>query len=393
MNNCRNQANKIFKNQGLPNTKHEDWKHTSLSKFNNLKSYNNIGEKFNDIDSSANKNVINIINGIFDEPSSSFPNQFMNVFTSSSVANKDLPDKFMAIAEFEKNPLIAYNTSMFEDAVIINVKENTIIDELITINRINYKTSDDVLVQPRIFINCSENSSVKLLVHSFDKDAKGKINAVTEIKSAPGSNINLGILNENSDTCNVVDSYSTYQMDNSTINLFTLTIGGELHRSNIDFNIKGSGCNNKIGMLMLGKKNNHIDCHFDINHYKNMSNNELVCRSVVNDSAHVIFNGKIIVSENAVGTDSTLYNKNLLLSDTALVNSNPQLEINCDEIKCAHGSTSGYIDNDSLFYLQSRGISKQQAKNILIKGFLSEVVDLYNPIDNIMTNDLIDGWM
>ena len=102
---------------------------------------------------------------------------------------------------------------------------------------------------------------------------------------------------------------------------------------------------------------------------------------------------QIIVSENAVGTDSTLYNKNLLLSDTALVNSNPQLEINCDEVKCAHGSTSGYIDNDSLFYLQSRGISKQQAKKILIKGFLSEVIDLYNPIDNIMANDLIDGWM
>ena len=88
----------------------------------------------------------NIINGIFDEPSSSFPNQFINVFTSSSVANKDLPDKFMAIAEFEKDPLIAYNTSMFEDSVIINVKENAIIDELITINRINYKTSDGVLV-------------------------------------------------------------------------------------------------------------------------------------------------------------------------------------------------------------------------------------------------------
>ena len=84
MNNCRNQANKIFKNQGLPNTKHEDWKHTSLSKFNNLKSYNNIGEKFNDIDSSANKNVINIINGIFDEPSASFPNQFMNVLIINS---------------------------------------------------------------------------------------------------------------------------------------------------------------------------------------------------------------------------------------------------------------------------------------------------------------------
>ena len=102
MNNCRNQANKIFKNQGLPNTKHEDWKHTSLSKFNNLKSYNNIGEKFNDIDLSANKNVINIINGIFDEPSSSFPNQFINELGNQ----KYLRNKFRIDAEGIKNLIL-----------------------------------------------------------------------------------------------------------------------------------------------------------------------------------------------------------------------------------------------------------------------------------------------
>ena len=124
-----------------------------------------------------------------------------------------------------------------------------------------------------------------------------------------------------------------------------------------------------------------------------MSNNELVCRTVVNDSAHVIFNGKIVVSENAVGTDSTLYNKNLLLSDSALVNSNPQLEINCDEVKCANGSTSGFIDYDSLFYLQSRGISRDQAKEILIRGFLSEVVESFNPIEDIGVEALIDRWI
>ena len=394
MSNYRDQAREIFKSEGLPSIKHEDWKYTNLSKFSNLKSYQNGDIQFDGADFSTNGRNLNIVNGIFDENSSNYPTKLIDVLTFSGVSeSKGLPKDFMEIAAFKTNPLIAYNTAMFEDALIIIVKENVVVDELITINRINYKTSEDILTHPRIFICCAKNSSAKFLIHSLDKDAKGKVNAVTEIKSASGSHMNLGILNENSDECNVIDSYSTYQMENSTINLFTLTMGGELHRSNIDFNIKGSGCSNKIGMLMLGKAKDHIDCHFDINHHKNMSNSELVCRSVVNDSAHVIFNGKIVVSENAVGTDSTLYNKNLLLSDSALVNSNPQLEINCDEVKCAHGSTSGYIDNDSLFYLQSRGISRDQAKEILIRGFLSEVVESFNPIYDIGAEALIDGWI
>ena len=113
--------------------------------------------------------------------------------------------------------------------------------------------------------------------------------------------MDLGILNENSDECNVIDSYSTHQMDNSTINLFTLTMGGELHRSNIDFNIKGSGCSNKIGMLMLGKAKDHIDCHFDINHHKNIIDkiNDMISRFPEFVKAHRQFNCSINGAEQA----------------------------------------------------------------------------------------------
>ena len=123
-----------------------------------------------------------------------------------------------------------------------------------------------------------------------------------------------------------------------------------------------------------------------------MSNSELVCRSVVNDSAHVIFNGKIVVSENAVGTDSTLYNKNLLLSDNALVNSNPQLEINCDEVKCAHGSTSGNLDQDAIFYLCSRGINISKAHEILIKGFTSKLLELFDS-EALSLDQKVEEWI
>ena len=99
---------------------------------------------------------------------------------------------------------------------------------------------------------------------------------------------------------------------------------------------------------------------------------------MLKDSANGIFNGKILVEENASGTNATLYNNNLLLSNKSEMQSNPQLEINCQDVKCAHGSTSGNLNKDALFYLESRGIDELQAKQMLIQGFINKLLSSFD---------------
>tara|TARA_B110000003_G_scaffold13257_1_gene13212 strand:- start:525 stop:911 length:387 start_codon:yes stop_codon:yes gene_type:complete len=109
-------------------------------------------------------------------------------------------------------------------------------------------------------------------------------------------------------------------------------------------------------------------------------------KSVLNGSASGVFNGRTIVREDSQKTDSKQSNKNLLLSDQALMNSNPQLEIYADDVKCAHGSTTGALDKEALFYMQSRGINKKEATSLLIRGFVSELI-------NVMKNEEVKDYL
>ena len=129
---------------------------------------------------------------------------------------------------------------------------------------------------------------------------------------------------------------------------------------------------------MLGSDRDHIDYHTNINHLSGHSTSHFSCRSLLKDSSIGIFNGKILVAKGASGTDSTLNNNNLLLSDKSEIQSNPQLEINCEDVKCKHGSTSGNLDKDALFYLRSRGINESDARGILIEGFISKLLSSFD---------------
>ena len=119
---------------------------------------------------------------------------------------------------------------------------------------------------------------------------------------------------------------------------------------------------------------------------------ELNCKIILKDTSIGIFNGKILVEKESAGTDSRLNNNNLLLSEKAEIQSNPQLEINCEDVKCAHGSTTGNLDKEALFYLRSRGISLNKAKAILIHGFISKLISSFNS-DILSLDEKIKKWI
>ena len=156
------------------------------------------------------------------------------------------------------------------------------------------------------------------------------------------------------------------------------------------FNDKGGYAN--LNGLSTIKDDQHHDQHIIIEHFKNTCQSKQLFKYILSDRSSGVFNGKVVVKEDTRQTNADQANKNLLLSPEAIMNTNPQLEIYSEDVKCSHGSTTGQIDKEALFYLQSRGISKSKAIELIINGFAKDIIeqinneDVKNYIDNKVTN-------
>ena len=199
-------------------------------------------------------------------------------------------------------------------------------------------------------------------VHKYiDLKKNSKLNHYNiqlESKNALHSSIN----NVN---CNSASTYDSFIFSTGA-NLSRIEAISSINAEDINFNIKG---------LYLANKNQHHDITTLMQHKKPNSKSNQHIQGILEENSSGVFQGKVIVSQDAQKTDAFQFNQNLLLSENADVNSKPELEIYADDVKCSHGSTTGDLDEEMLFYLRSRGLNKQQAKKILIEGFINELFD------------------
>jgi Fe-S cluster assembly protein SufD len=146
-------------------------------------------------------------------------------------------------------------------------------------------------------------------------------------------------------------------------------------RNNLSLNLLDSGCEgNMYGLYLLNGKT-HVDNHTNVDHTKPHAQSNELYKGVLADSSRGVFNGKIFVRQDAQKTNAFQQNNNILLSEDAIVNTKPQLEIWADDVKCSHGCTTGQLDEEALFYLRARGLGKEQAKGMLLYAFTGEVMD------------------
>ena len=167
-----------------------------------------------------------------------------------------------------------------------------------------------------------------------------------------------------------------------------MNINSPFNKNFIEVDLNKEGSEAKINILNLANGDQHLDNNILMNHNAEHCISFQNVRNILDDQATCVFNGKVIVSHGAQKTDSNQSNKNLLLSKSATAHSNPQLEIYADDVKCSHGSASGSLNEDSIFYLMSRGLNNQQAKELLINGFLLDVVEKItdSEIKNLIKN-------
>ena len=370
----------FLQKHGLPKAKEEEYKYTSISKrieqrIASLKLSIPAGVSAEQVKKyifeGFEGDVLVFDNGHFIPSLSAVSGQGYQIQNLSQVAF----DKLTHIALPENDPFVALNNISFEDGLYLEVDKNQKVEKPILFLHINNGELGS-LVAPRIYIVCNASAEVTFLETTVSTNNSSYLTApVTEIHVAQNSKANFYRLQAGDKQALEVNNFVTDIHRDATFTSVVISLDADMIRNNLTLNLKGSGCEGNMYGLYLINGKSHVDNHTNVDHtIPHAQSNELY-KGILADESRGVFNGKIFVRQDAQKTNAFQQNNNILLSDDAIVNTKPQLEIWADDVKCSHGCTTGQLDEEALFYLQARGIKKSYAKGLLLFAFANEVLE------------------
>ncbi len=382
----REQAMESFNRQGIPNRKHEEYKYVnmeSMLKENYAVSINikPTPEQIEHLEFLKEAHVVIIENGIFSEGLSKLKElpKGLTICSLSQASKKhsEVFEKHYSIyADVNTNAFIALNTAMARDGVFIHIEKNTVIEAPIHIIQISNQKQNSI-IQPRNLIIVEKQSQVNF-VESFemvDSTAKLFNNTVTEIVVEENSIVDHYVIQDEKKWGYLHNTTQVIQKKQSTFFSHTFTLSGSLVRNNLSIVLDDKGVESHLHGLYLTDENQVVDNHTVVDHRKPNCNSNELYKGVIDGKSTTTFNGKIFVRRDAQKTNAFQSNKNILLSDEGTINTKPQLEIYADDVKCSHGTSTGKLDAEKIFYLRARGLSETSAKKLLIYAFASEIVN------------------
>ena len=288
------------------------------------------------------------------------------------------------IAGLEGNAFAALNTSVLDDAVVLQIAPGAVVPQPIEIvwnaghadaaSAPTPTSRRPEATHPRLLILAGERSEASV-VETYAGDGRYLRNAVTEIEVGDGAVLDHYKIQRESRAAFHVHTLAARQGRASRFTSHNVALGGALARTQLDAILDAEGAECTLNGLFLGSGNQHIDNHTTIDHAKPHCTSRELYKGIMDDKSRGVFYGKIIVRPDAQKTDAIQTNKNLLLSREALVNSTPALEIFADDVKCKHGATTGQLDPAALFYVRSRGIGEADARALLTRAFAADVAD------------------
>ena len=383
----------FFNSKGLPSKKLENWKFTSSRNFKNFSEpLSNIQHS---IDFEADELSLVFINGILDQYSlKKF--KFAHLLEVQSLNAVESRKLLQCSENFLNESMFNLGISEFENGSYISFKKNSVIEEVINIKNYFLKDNENKRVSSFNIFHIGQGSEVSIIEQDFKEDYSILNLKLNKFICEDSSTFKYGkSFNDNSKTHFL--SYSYYQLKKDVcLNIDSMVKCSFFNKEFIEVDLNETGSDAKINILNLGKENHHVDNNILINHNAEHCTSFQHVRNVLDNKSTAVFNGKVIVSEGAQQTDSNQSNKNLLLSLESNAFSNPQLEIYADDVSCGHGSTTGALDENSIFYLRARGINRAAAQKILIKAFAKEVIDDFSlsslqDISEIALDSWIDG--
>ena len=383
--NLRESAIDNFSKLGFPTLRDEDWRFTNLAPISKSKfkiSENGSGDispgdvekfLFKKLDS---YNLV-FVNGKYRSDLSKLENIQDKVLISSlseaASKNGDIVSKYFGkFLNIDTEAFNALNTAFFQDGVFVYAPKSTVLDKPIHAIYISNSEEQNVL-NPRNLIIIEDNCELKIIEHYVSLlDSVYLSNVISEIYIGENSTLEHYMLEFESKNSFNISTLRAEQKRNSNLNSHSVLLGGAIVRNNVHPVLSGEGCNSLINGLYMSRGNQHMDNFMKVEHVSAHCDSRQFYNGVLDDRSKGVFHGRIIVHEGAEKTDAKQTNRNLLLSDTAQIDTKPQLEIYNDDVKCTHGATIGQMDENAIFYLQSRGIPKKEAQAIMLKGFTGE---------------------
>jgi Fe-S cluster assembly protein SufD len=378
--------NKFFDSR-FPLKSNEEYKYSSTEKL--LKdefdwSFYETNKQYIDFGAYRNNNLeaahIFLLNGklIIEESDLNSLNKdcFVCDLKTAASVHPELFNKYYGTNLSEFNDAFAYlNTALAANGLFIYIAPNSEIKKPLQINNI-FNTSANQIIQTHHIIIAEKHSKLSI-IETFMNEANSSafvLNTAAEVTVEENAFVNYYKLQNENDTTTHINTTQVVQYKQSHFDTNTVTLGGKWVRNNLNILLKGTACVSHLNGLQILKKYQHVDNHTLVDHQMPHCESNQLYKGILKDRSTGVFNGKIFVRKDAQKTNAYQSSKNMLLSDDATMNTKPQLEIYADDVKCSHGSSTGQIDENAIFYLRARGLSTDSAKSLLMTAFAIDVI-------------------
>jgi Fe-S cluster assembly protein SufD len=391
----RENAFTSFERLGFPTTRHEEWKYTNVAPIAKARfetAFAGREETTPVLDiagldaftyAEAQHSQLVFVNGIF-RPELSSVEALTEGVAALDLASALLEEKYADIlreqlarsADFNDNAFTALNTAFLSGGAFLLIREGVRVETPVHLLFLSDEQDMPAVSFPRVLI-VAERGSTATVIESYAsvREAPYFTNAVVEINLAEGAALtHYRVQRESAEAFHVATTQASLGR-NSSYNSTAITLGGQLSRHNINVTLDHEGAECWVDGLYLVGSGQHTDTHSLIDHRQPHCTSHQLYKGILDGKSRAVFNGKVFVREGAQQTDAMQTNRNLLLSGEARVDTKPQLEIFADDVKCAHGATVGQLEDEELFYLSSRGLNMDLARNLLTYGFAEEVIE------------------
>jgi len=395
----RAQAIEHFQKLGLPGNKTEEYRFTPITKaleknfhFDRISpSESNIKSVDEFLIPDLQANILVFVNGIYSPAFSKIISPEIEIKISDlrkAVNHGEAALYFEKYLKTAADPFTALNAALWQDGVFIQVPAKTKVTSPVVVLHINDAHHNECIAHTRLLVVMEEESELMLIERSASTGEHAIFHTLSEeIVVKEKASFDYVKIQNDEGKLHQVASTMIHQSGSSKVNTFTLTLNGALIRNNFNIAIDGENCESHFYGLYLLNGNTLADNHTVVDHRRpNSFSNELY-KGVMDGASKGVFNGKIFVRPQAQKTNAFQSNRNILLTDSATINTKPQLEIWADDVKCSHGCTTGQLDEEALFYLRSRGIALSEAKAMLLYAFAIETLE---PIKNPVLKTYLD---
>ncbi len=385
----RKEAMASLEKAEFPTQKNEEWKYTNVKPILDKKFVHplnsekvNPGKDFVCENTPCEEEKINVVfvNGIFDPELSAIGELPKNVVLGSlndvmKSGNTEAEKYFTKIAK-DTTAFDTINKAYSCDGFVLILPDGAMIEKPIHILFVNGSNEDNLISVPRNLIVAGKNSNAKIIFNYMGYGDKIYFtNTATELFADENAVIDLYKIEQESKEAFHVDKTELHQKKNSVVSHGNFSFGGAIVRNDIISMLDDENIECNLTGLYLGKDKQHVDNRTFVDHAKpDCMSNELY-KGILDDEAHGVFNGKIMVRKDAQKTNAYQSNKTILLNKSATIDTKPQLEIYADDVKCSHGATVGQLDETAYFYIRSRGVPADMAKSMLIHAFAEDVLE------------------